>query len=535
MYSKINTIIFGLFCVFSNAQLLPANRYYNPDVMGALIWDNTAGNSQVDNGSGTWNSTNTTWLQTATSANQAWIPGGNAIFGGNLGNGAAGTITVSGTQDVKSMFFNATPSGNFLIQSGNLNLLGGIITTNQDATISSTLQGGGNFIKKGLSNLILTGNNTFSGSITVSEGGLYLGTSTAIGTTNVILGDSGTGNSDIEWRWAGGFTPSNNIVVSGQGTGQVLIGAYSSGLYTIHSGNININRDITFYDASNDRSSFTGLISGTTNFLTIDGLGTWNPTTGQVARVTFDNTANTFVATIRILAGKAFQMNSSGSINKNKIEVNGNLVLNVGANNTAIIGALDGASTGICEIHSTVAGPQTFSIGNDNGNGIYNGIFRNGLGGRVVNVLKTGTGTQLLNGTSTHTGTTTVNNGILGGTGTFSNTSSTTVSGTGILQGGTGTGNAGTLNVRNLNFTSSTSGINVYSNGTTLSQINVTGTCNFGTASKINLMQAMPTGTFTIISSSGTMSGTNPTIGTNLSGRTATITKVGNTLRVTLT
>ena len=121
----------------------------------------------------------------------------------------------------------------------------------------------------------------------------------------------------------------------------MLIGAYSSGLYTIHSGNININRDITFYDASNDRSSFTGVISGTTNFLTIDGLGTWNPTIGQVARVTFDNTANTFVATIRILAGKAFQMNSSGSINKNKIEVNGNLVLNVGANNTAIIGAFD--------------------------------------------------------------------------------------------------------------------------------------------------------------------------------------------------
>ena len=535
MYSKINTIFFGLFCVFSSAQLLPANRYYNPDVMGALIWDNTANNSQVDNGSGTWNSTNSTWLQTATSANQAWIAGGNAIFGGNLGNGSAGTVTVSGTQNVKSLFFNATPSGNFLIQSGTLNLLGGIITTNQDATISSTLQGGGNFIKKGLSNLILTGNNTFSGSITVSEGGLYLGASTAIGTTSVILGDSGTGNSDIEWRWAGGFTPSNNIVVSNQGTGQVLIGAYSSGLYTVHSGNININRDVIFYDASNDRSSFTGLISGTTNFLTIDGLGTWNPTTGQVARVTFDNTANTFVATIRILAGKAFQMNSSGSINKNKIEVNGNLVLNVGANNTAIIGALDGASTGICEIHSTVTGPQTFSIGNDNGNGIYNGIFRNGLGNQVVNFLKTGTGTQLLNGTSTHTGTTTVNNGILGGTGTFSNTSSTIVSGTGILQGGTGTGNAGTLNVRNLNFTSTTSGINVYSNGTTLSQINVTGTCNFGTAAKINLMQTMPAGTFTIVSSFGAMSGTNPTIGTNLSGRTATITKVGNTLRVTLT
>jgi len=281
------------------------------------------------------------------------------------------------------------------------------------------------------------------------------------------------------------------------------------------------------------------LISGNAGTIFIDGNGTWDPITGMIARVTFENSSNSFTANIVINAQKAFQMGQGVAnttvnvVNSQPIEVNGSLVLHAGQNSTARIGAMSGAITGICEIHSTVTGPQTLSVGHDNGSATFNGVVRNGLGGQVMNLLKAGTGVQLLSGTSTYSGTTVISAGVLGGTGTLSNTSSTTVSTTGTIQGGIGGGSAGTFTIRNAVF-SGNAAVNVYTNGTTLSRVQVNGTCNLGTATKINLMQAMPTGVYTIVSSTGTMSGTIPTIGTNSSGRIATLSLSGNNLILTL-
>lgn len=528
-----------------DAQVLPLNRYYNPDFMGGFVWDNISSNGQVNNGNGNWDNTTVNWLASPpTGLNVLWSANRTAVFGGDPGVGAAGTVSVVGTQSVKSLIFQTTPSGNFLIQNGNLSLTGGVITTYQDATISSTLDGGGNFIKTGNANLILTGtSNLFSGNITVSQGGLYLGTSTAAGTTAIDLGDDNTGSSNIEWRWAGNFTPSNNITVNNKGTGTVLLGAYSTGLFTVHSGNIQLNRSVVFYDNSLDRSTFTGLISGNPGTITIDGNGTWDPITGMIARITFENNSNSFTANIIINAQKAFQMGQGipssivNVVNSNSIEVNGSLILHTGANSTGRIGAMSGASSGICEIHSTITGPQTLSVGHNNGSATFNGNVRNGLGGQVMNFEKAGIGAQLLNGTNTYTGTTVINAGRLGGVGTLSNTASTTVNSGAAISGGTGTGSAGIFNVRNLIFATGTNAaIDVFSNGTNLSRVAVTGTCALGTISKINLLQAMPAGTFDIITSTGAMTGTVPTIGTNSSGRTvSSITVIGgNTLRIVL-
>lgn len=522
-------------------QVLPANRYFNRAYMGALTWDNTANNGVINNGSGTWSTSTATWLNIPNGTNLNWISARSAVFGGNPGIGTAGTVTVSGTITVKSITFNPTPGGNFLIRSGALQLSGGIIAVNQDATISSTLQGGGKFIKNGDAKLTLTGNNTFTGDITVSEGGIYLGSSTAAGTTSFVLGDDNTGDGNIEWRWGGSFQPNNNIVVTNKGTGKVLIGAYSTGFYTIHSGNITMNRSLIFYDNSNDRSTFSGLISGNPDTIFIDGNGTWNPSIGQVARVTFENSNNSFTGTININAGKAFQMgqgiaNSSVDVvNNQPIVANGSLVLNAGQNSTASIGSLFGASTGVCEIHQEVTGPQTLSVGNDNGSATFYGVIKNGYYGQVMNLTKAGSGIQMLNGTCTFSGTTIVSNGVLGGTGTLSNTSSTTINASGSIMGGTGLGNAGVFTVRNLIFSGANPALNIYTNGSNLSRVQVNGTCNLGATSKLNLMEPMPSGTnITILSSTGTMSGTNPTIGINNSGRTVSVSRSGNNLRITL-
>jgi autotransporter-associated beta strand protein len=542
-------LVFVALYIDSHAQVLPLNRYYNKDYLGGFIWDNTASNGQVNNGSGNWNGVTPNWIIDAPlGPNVLWTANRSATFGGNLGVGAAGTVTVIGTQLVKSFTFQPTPSGNFLITGGNLSLSGGVITTYQTATIASTLDGGGNFIKTGNANLILTGNNNlFSGNITISQGGLFVGTSTAAGTTDIVMGNDNTGSSPIEWRWAGGVNPANNITVTNNGTGLVRIGGYSNGLFTIHTGKILLNRNVTFFDSTQDRSTHEGIISGNIDTITIDGAGTWNPTLSQIARVTLDNDTNTFTARIIIRAGKALQFSHRASgtpvitaANNNPIEANGSLVLWGGQNFATRIGALSGASTGVCEIHTLVATTDTLilSVGHDNGSGTYNGIIRNGLAnGQIMKFTKEGTGVQVLTGTSPYTGITVINGGTLGGTGTLSGTVSTRINAGARIMGGTGTGSAGIFNVRNLIFTSGTNAaIDVYSNGTTLSRVAVTGTCALGTISRINLLQAMPAGTFDIITSTGAMTGTVPTIGTNSSGRTvSSITVIGgNTLRIVL-
>ncbi|HMU05023.1 MAG TPA: autotransporter-associated beta strand repeat-containing protein, partial [Saprospiraceae bacterium] len=290
--------IFLWFPFLLKGQLLPANRFFNSNQTNAFIWDNTSSNGVVNNGSGTWNATNLTWLKIPTGANQIWSTGSSATFGGNLGQGAAGTVTISGTQNVKSLIFDPTPSGNFILQNGTLNLQGGVWEVNQNASISSTLQGSANYTKKGNANLTLAGNNTYSGGITISQGGIYAGVSNAMGTSSVTLGDADTGAANIEWRWAGSTQPSTSLTVSNLGTGTVTIGAYSAGLNTQHSGNISLGRDVILFDGSNDRSSFEGIISGNVSSITINGTGSYSNSTGRGARVTFDNNLNSFIGKI---------------------------------------------------------------------------------------------------------------------------------------------------------------------------------------------------------------------------------------------
>src|SRR5580704_17375343 len=96
----------------------------------AFIWDNTTVNNRIDNGNGTWNSTNTTWTFNKGITDLVWRPGATVIFGGNPGTGAAGTVTVSGTQTVQSLVFNPSASGNFTLAGGTLVNTSGNITAN---------------------------------------------------------------------------------------------------------------------------------------------------------------------------------------------------------------------------------------------------------------------------------------------------------------------------------------------------------------------------------------------------------------------
>ena len=94
-----------------------------------------------------------------------------------------------------------------------------------------------------------------------------------------------------------------------------------------------------------------------------------------------------------------------------------------------------------------------------------------------------------------------------------------------------------TFNIQgNLTLGNTYSKLNINSTATTVSTIAVSGDVNLtSTAGQLHLLNALNAGTYTIISCTGTMSGTLPTLGTNSTGRTISIQKSGQNLIIVAT
>jgi len=140
----------------------------------AFTWDNTGGDSRIDNGSGTWNGTNKTWTFNKGITDLLWRSDATAIFGGNPGTGAAGTVTVTGTQTVQSLVFNPSASGNFTLTGGTITNLSGVITANDSASINCTLAGSSGLTLMGTGVITLNVATTYTGTTTVNSGTLEL-------------------------------------------------------------------------------------------------------------------------------------------------------------------------------------------------------------------------------------------------------------------------------------------------------------------------------------------------------------------------
>jgi hypothetical protein len=135
-------------------------------------------------GSGNWDTTTPDWFNG--SQNVAWPSGGNAIFAGAAG----GTVSsFSPGPVVTSMTFN-TPG--YIIQGGQIqsSANGRTVTTNVDATISSTLSNLSNsLVKNGPAALILNGTNNV-GTVRVNEGELRITGFSSLFNSNVVLADA---------------------------------------------------------------------------------------------------------------------------------------------------------------------------------------------------------------------------------------------------------------------------------------------------------------------------------------------------------
>src|SRR5579863_534825 len=184
---KLFYIIPAIFCC------LPAEAQNEQKMFWALngssaafTWDNTTGNNRIDNGSGTWNSANKTWTFNKGITDLVWRSAATAVFGGSPGTGAAGTVTVSGTQTVQSLVFNPAASGNFTLTGGTITSIAGMITANSNAAINSTLAGTSGLTLTGSSTLTIGGTTTYTGTTTVSSGTLILSNGTASSITPTL-------------------------------------------------------------------------------------------------------------------------------------------------------------------------------------------------------------------------------------------------------------------------------------------------------------------------------------------------------------
>ncbi len=150
-----------------SATALPNLGAYNGTGFTGWQW-NPAGTNGPSDGSGTWDNTSTNWWDGDSVT--TW-PGTamTAIFG--AGTGAAGQVTITGSNAVGSLTFNPPGSGSYTISGGSLTLSSPTITANANATISSVLLGTG-LTKSGNGTLTLTGTNTYTGPTTINAGTL---------------------------------------------------------------------------------------------------------------------------------------------------------------------------------------------------------------------------------------------------------------------------------------------------------------------------------------------------------------------------
>ena len=305
-----------------------------------------------------------------------WVKG-ITMTGGTL-NGSTGINPQNSVGSSITSLPNATPA---TISTKITNSMTNLVFTVGDGAATDDLlitgQITGNAISKtGLGTLTLNNNtNNYTGGTLISQGTIRSATSLSTQGT-ITLNDASTGANPTAWLFAGSQTPANPIVVNNQGTGTVTIGTYSAGSFTAHSGGMTLNRAVTLSDATGDRTTFTGQISGAVGLITIAG-----------TRITFGNGTNNFVGDLLIPVGTIYQNDAAGALpDATNVTANGTFRLN---NSNEAINGLNGTGT-----VTNIVGANTLTVGAANGGGTFSGVIVDGSG--AFSLTKAGTGTQTL-------------------------------------------------------------------------------------------------------------------------------------------
>ena len=338
-----------------------------PSVRAAsLTWDALPDTNGVQDGAGTWDGVATNWWNGTANTNWTGSNPDTAIFGAT--NGAAGTVTVSGTQTVAGITFNTPGSGVYTISGGTLELTNNpTLAVNAAATIASTIDGSASLTKSGSAPLTLTAANTFAGGTTISAGLLILSNDTAMGSGSVSLNGGGISRNNP------GSTITNAISV-GAGGGAI-------------SGRLVVDNYVTF----------SGPVSGS-GALTVTGL------------VAFSNSGNPFSGAITIPAANSYlKLAANDAMTNNAVTLGtASSYLTLNAGTTSTVASLNGTAGNVFNQSST---PSMLIVGGANGSGSFGGTIYNG--GGPMNLVKIGTGTQTLTAASSYNGATVVKGGVL--------------------------------------------------------------------------------------------------------------------------
>jgi autotransporter-associated beta strand protein/adhesin HecA-like repeat protein len=374
MYKLLYIFPALLFCLPAGAQNEQKMYWALNGSPSAFTWDNTTGNNRIDNGSGTWNSTNTTWTFNKGITDLLWRSGATAIFGGNPGTGAAGTVTVSGTQTVQALVFNPSATGNFTLTGGTITNTSGMITANDTATIYSILAGTSGLTLTGTAIVTIDTTTTYTGATTVNSGTLVLSNGSAGSivptlTTAVVIASGGTLAADIL---------NSNINISGaiSGAGTLSIAATGVQVQSFRLYGNNSGFAGNFSEPSTTRGVIWSDDGGTGNAaITGSAAASWN-LSGSFG---FIETAGAATPTVQL-----------GSL--------------AGTNSATTIGGFSGS------------GIKTLQVGALNTSTSFAGAIEDNpqtTGTPTIAFIKVGTGTLTLSGTNTYSGITTVNAGTL--------------------------------------------------------------------------------------------------------------------------
>lgn len=359
-----------------------------------------------------------------------------SLGGGTITTGAgtltAGNVSTTGTGGLSSI-------------SGNLNLGGATRTYNvADETgfpadlIVFAVVSNGSLTKTGTGTLLLSGVNTFAGTLTLTGGELAIGNDAALGTAGLSIGTGTTIRSD-----AAAHALANPTTISGDFT----IGGSDD--LTL-SGPVSLPADRTITVSNTGASTISGVISqsGGTRGLTKIGAGTLAFAGTNANTYTGTTTVNAGIlelrkpagvaaiagpvsigngtgsAVVRLFANEqispsvAITVNASGALSLNGFtQTVGALTLNTGdvsgGGLLMLAGNLTSGGTGLSEVLVNVnlaAGARTLDVADTSG------VIDLTLNGSIANgsIIKTGAGTlRLVSSTSTFTGGVTLNAGEL--------------------------------------------------------------------------------------------------------------------------
>lgn len=355
MKSRNSLAMVCAMAVIFTAGVAIASTYY---------WDTDGTTDGFGNVVGTWG-TSAFWSTNDTgasaTANTTITTGDGINFGtASLALGStASAVGVSGTVTVNSITFGAAQATAVTLSGGTSITLGGTtpsITVNNASNTISSVVAGSSFTKAGSGTLTLSGNNTHTGTTTISAGTLRL------------LGAN-------MWKTAR--------------------------TYTINSGAVlNLDGGVNFGTGT----AATTIINGSGTLRLSNGSYSMNTSPGAAITMSLGAGSMIDVQSGALLQNGGWQ-NITWTANLASLNVDG--TFDIWDGNTVTAGALTGSGS----ITKGYTGNQTLNVGNGDGSGTFSGVIQNPTG--AIALTKTGGGTQTLSGNNRYTGSTTVSVGTL--------------------------------------------------------------------------------------------------------------------------